>query len=107
MTIHAYNVFDTILLLIVILWSFDALRQAKPGQELFRSLSFMIIAIGAFGCIVSRMHDTPPSWYAVSMHLGIAMHAVLRWVYRNKLNWIAYWRGHHVGILGNSRNHTR
>lgn len=83
MTFHLLNLFDTMLLAVITLIAYDALRQLHPLQHPARALCFMFIAIGAFGWIMFDTRDAIVPWWALMLHAGFAMHAVIRFHARN------------------------
>lgn len=85
------SVFDMVALAVILLCAGDALRQVSPKNQPVRALAFGLVTIGAFGWIAYDIHDLPIQWWAVSLHTGFAIYAVLLFQGRNRM-----WRKRHV-----------
>lgn len=96
MTFHLLNLFDTMLLAVITLIAYDALRQLHAFRHPARALCFVFMAIGSFGWIMFDTCDIIVPWWALMLHAGFAMHAVIRFHARNHGE-------DHVGLYRNDR----
>ncbi len=83
-TFHLVNLFDAALLSVVTFVAYDALRQLRPLRNPIRAICFSFIAVGAFGWIMVDTTGAPVPWWALMLHAGFAMHAVIRFVARSQ-----------------------
>ncbi len=94
MMFHLTNIFDVVLLTIITIVAFDALRQLHPLVHPARAICFLLIAIGAFGWIMVDMRDTAVPWWALMLHAGFALHSVIRFIARNSMEGFTYVDAH-------------
>lgn len=78
------NYADIALLAIIVFTFYDALRQVRPRRDPIRAVSFACITIGGFGWIMYDLHEAPVPWWALLFHIGVAGHAVIRFIVRNR-----------------------
>lgn len=92
------NWVDIVLLTVITLTAYDALRQLHPSQQPIRAITFALISIGGFGWIAFDLRNENIAWWALMFHGGIAIHSVIRFMARNHLE-----VHHHVGLTVNDR----
>lgn len=68
---------DIVFLLVILLCAGDALRQLHPFTHPIRSIAFGLVTIGSFGWIGHDVEGNPIQWWALSLHTGFAIYAVL------------------------------
>ncbi|MFU4289908.1 hypothetical protein ACM72V_26570 [Pseudomonas aeruginosa] len=70
---------DSLLCILVVLAALDFLRSVHLFERPILSLSFYLVALGAFGLLVELAKGYWVSPWAVVMHLGIVGYAWTRW----------------------------
>lgn len=82
---------DAILCGLVILAALDLLRTVHVFEHPILSLSFYLVAIGAFGLLVEIARGSVVSPWSVLLHAGVVLYA---WVHRHEIfqhDW--HWNG--------------
>jgi Ca2+/Na+ antiporter len=77
------SVFDIIVLVVLLLCAGDAVLQVKATKEPIRETAFTLVTIGAFGWIAYDVQGLPVQWWAVFLHTGFAIYAVILFKSRN------------------------
>lgn len=85
------SVFDIVALGVILICAGEAVWQVKPRNEPIRATAFTLVTIGSFGWIAYDLHGLIVQWWAVSLHTGFAIYAVLLFRGRNPM-----WRKRHV-----------
>jgi hypothetical protein len=67
---------DIAALVVILLCAGDALRTLSPFEQPVRAAAFSLVAIGSFGWIGIDLRQAP-SWWAVVMHVGFALYALI------------------------------
>ncbi|HHP5611902.1 hypothetical protein [Pseudomonas aeruginosa] len=80
---------DAMLCILVVLAALDFLRAVHLFEHPILSLSFYLVAIGAFGLLVEQAKGHWVSPWAVTMHLGIVGYAWARrrQIFQQDLQW--------------------
>jgi len=79
------SVFDIVVLAVILLCAGDALRQVRPRRQPARALAFGLVTIGSFGWIAYDVHGLSVQWWAICLHTGFAIYAVLLFQGRNPI----------------------
>ncbi|PMQ04177.1 hypothetical protein DyAD56_15930 [Dyella sp. AD56] len=79
------SVLDIVLLAVILLCAGDALRQLNPFHHPIRSVAFGLVTTGSFGWIGHNAEGFPVQWWALLLHAGFAIYALLLFVGRNPL----------------------
>lgn len=67
---------DALLCLLILLASLDYLRAVQFADQPMVCAAFYIVAIGAFGLLVSIWSGFIPNPWSVLLHLGITLYAI-------------------------------
>ncbi|ORL58100.1 hypothetical protein B7H17_26245 [Pseudomonas putida] len=69
---------DAVLCILVVLAALEFLRSIQFTEQPLLSISFYLVAIGAFGTLTNLAGGWVPVWPAVAMHLGVVLYAWAR-----------------------------
>lgn len=73
---------DNVLLLTVLWYGIDSVREIRFWCKPYEALTFVFITIGSFGWIAHNIQGGIVHWYAMSLHAGIALYIILLYRYR-------------------------
>lgn len=79
------NVIDIVMLSVILLCAGDAVRMLRAVDHPIRSTAFGLVTIGSFGWIVHDVDGGAVRWWALCLHAGFALYAVLLFAGRNPL----------------------
>lgn len=82
---NLWNLLDIVLLVIILLCAGDALRQLDPLKHPVRSVAFGLVTIGSFGWITHDLGGASAPWWALVLHAGFAVYALILFAGRNPL----------------------
>lgn len=72
------SVVDAFLCVLVVIAAADYLRRVRPIDQPLLSISFYLVAIGAFGVFVTTFQGHWVNPFGVMIHAGIAVYAWAR-----------------------------
>jgi hypothetical protein len=67
---------DNVIMMIILLLAFDALRRVTFFGQPLQTVSFVLLCLGAFGQLMWNVGGARTHWWAISMHAGFAIYAV-------------------------------
>ncbi|MDI2595008.1 hypothetical protein POF45_26820 [Pseudomonas sp. 681] len=76
--IRALSAADAFLCVLVVIAAFDYLRRVRPIDQPVLSISFYLVAIGAFGAFVTAIQGHWVNPFGVMIHAGIVVYAWAR-----------------------------
>ncbi|MCY1285670.1 hypothetical protein D9M69_491130 [compost metagenome] len=88
---------DAVLCILVVLAALEFQRTVHVFEHPILSLSFYIVAIGAFGILTELARGYWISPFSVLLHLGVVMYAWARrgHIFRDDWSWTGKERRHH------------
>ena len=82
---NVLNLLDIVLLSVILLCAGDAIRLLHAVDHPIRCTAFGLVTIGSFGWIVFDAQGGIVRWWALCLHAGFALYAVLLFAGRNPL----------------------
>lgn len=70
------SVLDSIIMGMLLLLSFDALRKVTFYNEPLQTIAFLLLCIGSAESIEMRISGLAIPWWAISTHAGITLYAL-------------------------------
>ncbi len=64
---------DVIALAVILACSLDVVRVVHLRDQPVRSVVFALLAVGAFGQLFANFHGYAVHWWALSLHIGVAI----------------------------------